>query len=66
MPAALNVRVIEHLFEGGFGIPPVVISNKASAGMYQQLQNALLTMHEDREGQKILQKALIERFLPPQ
>lgn len=62
---ALNVRIIEHLFDGGAGIPPVVLSNQAPQDMYEKLQKALLHMHEDSEGRKILTKALIQRFLPP-
>lgn len=33
--------------------------------MYGELQNTLLQMHKDRAGRKILDKALIEKFLPP-
>lgn len=62
---ALNVRIIEHLFDGGAGIPPVVISNQAPKGMLEKLQKALLTMHHDPVGRIILDKALIEKFLPP-
>jgi len=63
--AALNVRIIEHLFDGGAGIPPIVISNRAPKGMFEKLQTALLAMHQDTEGRKILNKALIDKFLPP-
>lgn len=62
-PAALNVRIIEHL--GPAGIPPVVISKKADPAIKQALMNVLLAMHNDPEGKKILEKALVTRFDAP-
>lgn len=62
-PAAANVRIIEHL--GPAGIPPVVISKKADPSIKQPLQAAMLNMHKDPEGKKILEKALTLRFDPP-
>lgn len=62
---AMNVRIIEHLFDGGAGIPPIVISNHAPKGMFEKLQKELLLMHEDSDGRRILDKALIDKFLTP-
>ncbi len=61
---ALNVRVIEQLFPGGAGAPPVVISARADPSLRQPLQSALVNMHKDPEGKKILAKALLLRFDP--
>jgi len=62
-PDALNVKVIEVLgYPKGAGIVPVVISNKADPKMAHDIQAALLNMHHDPEGRRILQKALILRF----
>lgn len=59
---AQRVRIIEHLFPGGAGIPPVVLSSKANPLIRNDLQKALLTMHKDPEGNSILEKALISHF----
>lgn len=64
-PDALNVRVIEALFPGGSGAPPVVVSADTPQAQVTALREALLTMHQDRRGRAILDEALIERFLPP-
>ena len=61
--AALNVRIIEHL--GPAGIPPVVISKKADPSIRQPMMNAFLAMNTDSEGKKILAKAMMTRFDPP-
>lgn len=61
--AALNVRIIEHL--GPAGVPPVVISKKADSSIRQPMMNALLAMNTDPEGRKILGKAMMTRFDPP-
>ncbi len=62
---AQQVKVIETLFPGGAGIPPIVVSNKVSANLRQQLQTVLTSMHQDPEGRAILHKALLQRFDPP-
>ena len=62
---ALNVKVIEALFPGGAGIPPVVLSKKADPQLFSQLQSVLLNMHNDPEGKKILNNGMILRFDPP-
>ncbi len=60
---AHNVRIIEHL--GPAGIPPVVISKKADQSIKKPLMNVMLRMHNDPEGKKILEKAMMVRFDPP-
>lgn len=47
-----------------FGIPPIVSSRQLPAAERERLQQALLTMHQDPEGKKILAELLIDRFLP--
>ena len=47
-----------------YGIPPLVVSRHLPAAEREQLQQALLTMHLDPEGRKILAELLIDRFLP--
>lgn len=60
---ALNVKVIEVLgYPQGAGSVPVVISNRADPDLGPKLQAALLKMHEDPEGARILAKARIARF----
>jgi len=63
-PNALNVKIIEKLFPGGAGAPPVVVSNKISAELFNKLQTAFTQMHKDEEGKKILSRALLTRFNP--
>lgn len=65
-PDALNVKVIEVLgYPKGSGIVPVVISSKADPKLADELQQILLNMDKDPAGRKILAKALILRFMPP-
>ena len=64
-PDAMNVRIIEQMFPGGAGAPPVVVSNKVSPELRKALQDALVNMHRDPAGKKILSKALLLRFDPP-
>ncbi len=47
-----------------YGIPPLVASRHLAAAERERLQKALLTMHQDPEGKKILAGLLIDRFLP--
>lgn len=61
---ALNVRVIEALFPGGAGAPPVVVSKHMDPTLRDRLAQALTHMHQDPEGQAILKKALLARFDP--
>jgi phosphonate transport system substrate-binding protein len=64
-PDALNVRVIEALFPGGAGAPPVVVGARTPPALVAELRQVLLSMHQDPQGRAMLDKALIERFLPP-
>jgi phosphonate transport system substrate-binding protein len=65
-PDALNVKVIEVLgYPQGAGIVPVVISNKTDPRLASELQATLVNMHKDPEGRRILHKAMILRFDPP-
>ena len=62
---AMNVKVIEVLNPTGFGSPPVVASSQVDPELAEQIQQALLNMHKDKQGRKILDKALIAYFAPP-
>ncbi|MBI4983786.1 MAG: PhnD/SsuA/transferrin family substrate-binding protein [Rhodocyclales bacterium] len=64
-PDAGNVRIIEQLFPGGAGAPPVVVGNRIDPALRQAVQAALLNMHKDEAGRQILAKALLLRFDPP-
>ena len=64
-PYAHNVRIIEHLHKGGAGAPPIVISKKADPSIKEALKKVMLDMHNDPEGKKILAKALVSHFAPP-
>jgi len=56
-----NTRIIER--SEPYGIPPVVTSPHLSPQLRQALQQALLTIHEDPQGFKILKGMNIERFV---
>lgn len=62
---ALNVRVIETMFKNGSGIPPIVANHLVDESLRLKLQDILINMHKTPEGQSILNKALIERFIKP-
>lgn len=64
-PDAMNVRIIETLFPGGAGAPPVVMSSNSDPALRKALQQVLVEMHLDPEGKRILDKALLLRFDPP-
>jgi phosphonate transport system substrate-binding protein len=64
-PDAMNVKIIETLFPGGAGAPPVVVGSTVSSELRQKLQHILTTMDQDEEGRKILASALLKRFAPP-
>ena len=57
---AHEVRVIESV--GPSGIAPLVASARMPTDLRDKLQHALVTMHEDPEGRKLLDEALLERF----
>lgn len=56
-----NVRIIEK--SEYFGIPPVVVPSGLNQNLKKQLRDMFLTLHEDPEGKKILDKLLIDRFI---
>ena len=64
-PDALNVKIIETLFPGGAGTPPVIVSSKINPELLSQLKTAFIRMHETEEGRTILERALLSRFAPP-
>jgi phosphonate transport system substrate-binding protein len=59
-----GTRIIKR--SDSYGIPPLVASRHLPAAERERLQQALLSMHQDPEGSKILAGLLIDRFLPLQ
>jgi phosphonate transport system substrate-binding protein len=59
-----NTRVIRK--SDPYGSPPVVASLKLDGQVKSSIRDLLLTMHQDPEGKQIIDKILIERFVPPQ
>ncbi|MFP2911415.1 PhnD/SsuA/transferrin family substrate-binding protein [Pyxidicoccus sp. 3LFB2] len=57
-----QVRVVLSL--GPEAIPPVVVSTKMAPELRQRMGFALTHMHEDAEGRRILDEALLSRFEP--
>lgn len=57
---AHEVRVIESA--GPAGICPLVASSRMPVDLRDKLQHALVTMHEDPKGRKLLDEALLDRF----
>ena len=57
-----QVRVVMSL--GPEAIPPVVVSTKMAPELRQRMGFALTHMHEDAEGRRILDEALLSRFEP--
>ena len=47
-----------------YGIPPLVASRHLPSSDRDRLQQVLLTMHQEPEGRQILEKLLIDRFMP--
>jgi phosphonate transport system substrate-binding protein len=64
-PYANNVRIVEVLGKdvGGLGAPPIVISKKSDLSVKKPIQDALVGMHKDPEGKKILERALLKSFI---
>ena len=58
---ANKVRVIDSV--GPAGIPPVVVSTKLPAARRQALTEALVGMHQSATGRKILDAALVDKFV---
>lgn len=62
---ALNVKVIDVLFPGGAGVPPVVANQSVSEEQRQAMEDALVEIHKAPEGKIVLKKALISHFARP-
>lgn len=58
---AREVRVIESV--GPAGVCPLVASAQMPADLFGKIQHAFVTMHEDPEGRRILDEALLDRFV---
>ncbi len=58
---AQEVRVIESV--GPSTVGPLVVSTRIPAELRDKLQRELLRMHEDPEGRRLLDEALLERFV---
>lgn len=48
-----------------YGTPPIAVHPRMNLRLKRELQGAFLTMHQDEEGKKILQKLAVDRFVPP-
>jgi len=48
-----------------YGIPPIVASKSLAPQMKTLIRQELFSMHQDPQGQKILNELLIERFISP-
>lgn len=59
---ANQLRVIEHSPQ--FGIPPVVTHPNLDSDLKEALRLALLSMHQDPQGQKALAMLYVDRFVP--
>jgi phosphonate transport system substrate-binding protein len=59
---APHVRVIESL--GPSPIPPAVVSRRLPLALREALRRALLGMHRDPEGVRILEAGMVARFMP--
>lgn len=46
-----------------FGIPPFVVQKNLDPKMKSNLKNIMLTMHQDSEGKKLLNKIMIDKFI---
>ncbi len=62
-PAALKVRVIDE--SGTFAIPPVVAPKGTDPKLRAEARKALLEMHQDPEGKKILDALCMDKFIVP-
>ena len=47
-----------------YGIPPLVASRQLPNEAKERIRKLVLTMHQDPEGQKLLNELLIDRFIP--
>ncbi len=48
-----------------YGIPPIVVSKSVTLELKTLVRQELFAMHQDPEGQKILNELLIDRFINP-
>jgi phosphonate transport system substrate-binding protein len=48
-----------------YGIPPIVASKSLTPQLKALIRQELLDMHQDKEGKKILNELLIDRFISP-
>lgn len=48
-----------------YGTPPIAVHPRMNLRLKRELQGAFLTMHQDEEGKKILQKLVVDRFVLP-
>lgn len=48
-----------------FGNPPVVASSRLPSRMKKHMRDLLFNMHQDPQGEKILKKLMIDRFIAP-
>jgi phosphonate transport system substrate-binding protein len=49
-----------------YGIPPLVAQRYLPAELKERIRRLLFSMHQDPEGQRILKKLMIDRFVAPQ
>ena len=56
-----DIKIIEK--SGQYGIPPFVVPKNINAATKEKLRNIFLTMHQNPEGKKILDKLLIDKFI---
>ena len=55
-----NLKIIEK--SEFYGIPPIVTSKGVDTNLRNQLESLFLNIHHDKEGNKILQKLMINKF----
>lgn len=59
---AAELRIIDTL--GPSTIPPIVIARTVDPALKRQIQETLLTMHEDPSATRFLQAGAIDHFVP--
>ena len=57
-----NIRIIET--SKPFGMPPVVVHKSLNYRLKKKLRQALLNMDKDPQGKKILERLMIDKFVP--
>jgi len=57
-----NIRIIE--ISKPFGMPPVVVHKNLDYQLKNKLRQVLLKMDKDPEGKKILERLMIDKFVP--